>query len=275
MTEGSLGRLAGRACLLLLLVGGGAARGQDVRQELRREPPRITRPPQLLHFQAAEYPEAARRQGISGTVELLITVGADGKVTEVSVLGAPHPSLAEAARGAALAFRFSPAEIDGKPGPVRIRYGYRFTLETRFTPRLPAWMEDRKRVADGADVLIGRVREQGTRAPLGAHAVAGTAARQDGDLKSRTQAGMALVQASTTALLRKRKSFFNALMSATPKRSIPRASASFLRWAVFFLFIARFFVFIAPMSSPRCFCHCLGCLHASSYISSVWKVLPA
>ncbi len=163
-----------RALLAVLLaLAPAAARAQDqLREELKRDEPRLTRPPVLQRFVPAPYPEGPRRAGVSGVVELEVEIGASGAVTRVRVLSAPHPELGAAAAAAARQFRFSPAEVDGKPAPVRIRYAYRFTLETAFTPRLPAWMEERPSAPAGSDVLVGRVREQGTRLPLAGVAVA-------------------------------------------------------------------------------------------------------
>jgi TonB family protein len=149
------------------------ARGQDaIREEVKRAAPKLTRPPRLLKFIPAEYPPEARKRGSQGSVNLVVELNAAGGVQGVSVTSSPDPSLSEAAVRAVRQFRFSPAEVDGKPAAVRIQYAYNFVLGLEFKPRLPAWMSDRKSVAEGADRLVGRVREQGTRLPLPGVAVA-------------------------------------------------------------------------------------------------------
>lgn len=148
--------------------------GQEaIREEVKKTVPKLTKPPRLLRFMPAEYPPAARAKGIQGTVQLLITIDNAGRVSQVEIQKAPDPSLAQAAQAAAKQFLFSPAEVDGKPAPVRIQYAYNFVLEMTFKPRLPTWMEGKKvRRAIGSDVLVGRVREQGTRLSVPGAAVA-------------------------------------------------------------------------------------------------------
>jgi TonB family protein len=174
-------------CLVaaVALAGARPARAQDqIREEVKRHEPKLTRPPALVKFVPARYPAEAQRRGVAGTVELELELGADGTVRKASVLSAPDPALARAASEAARGFRFSPAEVDGKPAPVRLRYAYNFVLERSFTPRLPAWMADRAAAPAGADPLVGRVREEGTRLPLPGVAVAirslGLEVRADG-----------------------------------------------------------------------------------------------
>ena len=138
----------------LLLATTG--RAQEVREDLSRPTPRLTRPPELLRFVSAPFPPGAR----GGVVELSLTLDSAGRVTRVEVLGSPDPALARAAARAARRFVFSPAEVDGKPAPVQLRYTYRFVLERVFRPRLPDWM-----LPDRVP-LEGRVREKGSRLPL-------------------------------------------------------------------------------------------------------------
>lgn len=85
-------------------------------------------PPVLLTFVEASYPAPALAQGREGEVELGIVIGADGAVIAVEVLRDPGDGFAEAARVAALQFRFRPAHRDGAPVGSRIAYTYRFTL---------------------------------------------------------------------------------------------------------------------------------------------------
>jgi TonB family protein len=159
--------------VLALALASSPASAQDaIRAEVKRVEPRLTRPPALLRFTPAPYPAGPRRRGVQGTVELVLDLDARGAVTRVEVLGAPDPELGRAAAAAARRFRFSPAEVDGTPAPVRLRYAYGFVLRTDFRPRLPRWMEERQVAPAGSDVLAGRVREAGTRLPLPGAAVA-------------------------------------------------------------------------------------------------------
>jgi TonB family protein len=155
------------AALLLASLVATDARAQDIiREEVKRAAPTLTRPPRLLRFVSAEYPAAAKERRVSGAVNLMIEIDAKGGVTRVEVLQSPDPVLSAAAAAAAKQFRFTPAEVDGKPAPVRIQYAYNFVIGIDFKPRLPDWMQERRAAAVGADVLVGRVREQGTRLPM-------------------------------------------------------------------------------------------------------------
>ena len=162
----------GGLCVLLTMLWSAGAGAQDIREEVKKAPePKLTRAPVLLKFVAAEYPAEARDKEIEGTVDLSLVIDASGKVTKVTVEKSPHPALSAAATVAVLQFQFSPAEVDGKPAPVRIGYAYNFVLEIQFNPRLPRWMEEQETVEAGADVLVGQVREQGSRVPLPGAAV--------------------------------------------------------------------------------------------------------
>jgi TonB family protein len=157
---------------LVAALASSHARAQDaIRAEVTRGEPKLTRPPALRTFAPAPYPAGPQRRGVQGTVELVLDIDARGAVTVVNVLSAPDPELGRAAAAAARQFRFSPAEVDGRPAPVRLRYAYSFVLRTDFRPRLPRWMEERQVAPAGSDLLVGRVREGGTRLPLPGAAV--------------------------------------------------------------------------------------------------------
>jgi TonB family protein len=60
------------------------------------------------------YPESAQDRGIEGTVKLRVTIGADGAVRKMSVMGGPGP-LVQAAEDAVGQWRYTPTLLDGKP----------------------------------------------------------------------------------------------------------------------------------------------------------------
>ena len=75
------------------------------------------------------YPEGARLRGETGTVGLELAIGADGRVLNVAVTRpSGSAALDEAARRAALAWRFRPATLDGQPVPGTIRTSVHFRL---------------------------------------------------------------------------------------------------------------------------------------------------
>jgi TonB family protein len=74
-----------------------------------------------------EYPASARRAGTQGTVLLGITIGVDGSVTEVRVIGGP-PELTEAAVAAVKRWRYRPTMVRGIPRESVTTVEIRFQL---------------------------------------------------------------------------------------------------------------------------------------------------
>ena len=107
------------ACLLALASPAGA-------QEIT--------PPQPV-----ETPPAAAAEGTTdtGTVVLLVTVGADGLVRDVSVAQTAGPALDAAAVAAVMRWKFRPALRDGQPFEARVRIPFRFEAAPARVPSAP------------------------------------------------------------------------------------------------------------------------------------------
>jgi TonB family protein len=123
----------GRAALLALLLSVDAAwlaraHAQAGGSTAVQEGPKLTKPPELLQFVEAEYPESERASGKAASVVLQITISPAGSVDDAVVAESAGPAFDAAAVAAAKRFVFSPAEIDGKPAPIRILYRYEFVL---------------------------------------------------------------------------------------------------------------------------------------------------
>ncbi|MFH1129984.1 MAG: TonB family protein [Pseudomonadota bacterium] len=154
-----------------LLVLDTSSWAQNIREELKEAPqPKLTKVPELLNFVPASYPPSAQKNGIQGQVEMIITIDSKGNVVGIDVISSPDQSLTEAAKEAVKKFQFLPAEVDGKPAAVNIRYAYNFVLEKTFEPRAPLWLFGKK--LQGKNSLVGRIIEQGSRLPLVEIAVA-------------------------------------------------------------------------------------------------------
>lgn len=90
----------------------------------------VSRRPEVLQEVRADYPDAARREGIQGAVRLLVMIRKDGAVYRVIVIDDPGGGLGDAARRALEGFRFSPAiGREGAPVDYQIYYTYRFVLD--------------------------------------------------------------------------------------------------------------------------------------------------
>ena len=83
---------------------------------------------QLISQVIPTYPQIARVARISGTVELLVLVGRDGRVLSVEVLSG-SPLLAAAAKQAVEQWRYRPAILDGQAVEVEARVTVNFVLD--------------------------------------------------------------------------------------------------------------------------------------------------
>ena len=83
---------------------------------------------QLITRVIPSYPQIARVARISGTVELMVLVGRDGRVLSVEVLSG-SPLLAAAAKQAVEQWRYRPAILDGQAVEVEARVTVRFVLD--------------------------------------------------------------------------------------------------------------------------------------------------
>jgi TonB family protein len=91
--------------------------------------PRLTRAPKLSKFVEAEYPAAERASGRTASVVVQIAISATGTVDAVKVVESAGPAFDQAAVAAIQQFSFEPAEIDGRPAPIRIKFRYDFVIK--------------------------------------------------------------------------------------------------------------------------------------------------
>jgi TonB family protein len=87
---------------------------------------KLTKAPKLRHFVAAEYPPGERAVPGAVSVLLELSITADGRVEDATVIESGGEAFDQAALQAAKRFEFEPAEIDGSPAAVRIKYRYDF-----------------------------------------------------------------------------------------------------------------------------------------------------
>lgn len=113
----------------------------------------LTKAPTLVEFVAAEYPASEKAAGTTASVVLQIDIAVDGTVSAATVTQSGGAAFDAAATAAVLKFKFSPAEVDGKPAPIRILYQYDFKVDTQV-------------VAKTTGELAGTVRERGSGKPL-------------------------------------------------------------------------------------------------------------
>ncbi|WP_246137615.1 TonB-dependent siderophore myxochelin receptor MxcH [Myxococcus llanfairpwllgwyngyllgogerychwyrndrobwllllantysiliogogogochensis] len=90
--------------------------------------------PKLVTFVEAPYPAEAEQARLEATVRLKLTLDDQGVVTEAEVLEPQGHGFDEAARQAALSFRFEPARREGVAVASRIAYSYEFRLPVEPAP---------------------------------------------------------------------------------------------------------------------------------------------
>lgn len=126
-----------RSIFIPVLLTGSLVAGQTRAQEpeVSAPVPQASAPaapavemPKLLEFIEASYPAQAKQERLEGKVSLRLTLDAQGTVTAAEVLEPAGHGFDEAAREAALRFRFEPAKRNGTPVPARIVYPYAFRL---------------------------------------------------------------------------------------------------------------------------------------------------
>jgi TonB family protein len=135
----------------LTIVEPRAAHAQGAAPVEHEHKPKLTKPPALVKFVEAPYPEAEKAAGKSASVVLLIAISPTGTVDDVAVLTSAGAAFDEAAISAVRQFLFTPAEIDNQPAAIKIQYRYDFVL---------------KQEAPTTAVFDGIVKTRGTSAPL-------------------------------------------------------------------------------------------------------------
>jgi TonB family protein len=90
---------------------------------------KLTKPPKLLQFVEATYPESEKLAERTATVIVQIAISDKGVVDDVAVVQSAGAAFDAAAVAAIKQFKFEAAEIDGKPAPVKITYKYEFVFK--------------------------------------------------------------------------------------------------------------------------------------------------
>jgi TonB family protein len=132
----------------------------------------LTKAPSLLQQVEAEFPPSMLDAGTGGAVVMDVDVGPDGKVMDAKVVESAGADFDAAALAAVKQFLFSPAEVDGQPAAVRLRYTYTFFFKpvVEQKPLEPLDAGGPLGVVNFSGTLV----ERGTREPIaGAQVVVG------------------------------------------------------------------------------------------------------
>lgn len=84
--------------------------------------PKLAAPGEVARLVRSSYPDALRRAGVNGTVQVEFVVGVDGKVegTSIEIIAASPPALGPAAKSAVEKFTFKPGQVNGKAVRTRV-----------------------------------------------------------------------------------------------------------------------------------------------------------
>ncbi len=85
-------------------------------------------PAELVYKHSPEYPKIAQQMGVKGIVELMATIGTDGKVKGVRVLSGP-PMLQKAAKDAVMQWVYKPTLLNGTPVENETHISINFSSE--------------------------------------------------------------------------------------------------------------------------------------------------
>jgi TonB family protein len=121
------------AGVLVLAIGAnttvGFAQGSGAPNETPTRVGKLTKPPKLVQFVEAPYPDAEKLAGRTASVILQIAISDKGVVDEAAVVQSASPAFDAAALDAVKKFKFEPAEIDNVPAPVKLTYKYDFVFK--------------------------------------------------------------------------------------------------------------------------------------------------
>jgi TonB family protein len=95
---------------------------------------KLTKMPKLVTFAPADFPAGETR---SSHVVLALTIGVDGRVSEATALTSGGASFDAAAIDAGKRLVFEPAEVNGRPAAIKIKYAYDFSYTPPSPPPTP------------------------------------------------------------------------------------------------------------------------------------------
>lgn len=88
----------------------------------------LDRTPMVRAQETPRYPDSAKKEGLTGTVDVEFIVGPAGDVRNVQILSATNPVFEEPTRRAISKWRFEPGRKDGQVVSFRMRQPITFSL---------------------------------------------------------------------------------------------------------------------------------------------------
>lgn len=89
-----------------------------------------TEPPVPVRTVAPDYPDALRREGVSGLVMVKCSIDEQGNVTETVVEKSSNAAFEAPAMAAVKKWKFKPAKQDGTPVAIKVSIPIKFVFES-------------------------------------------------------------------------------------------------------------------------------------------------
>ncbi len=130
----------GVGILCLFSVLSNAARAQDMsfRYNYKLDLADANEAPQVSGVPEFDYPEAARKNGVEGTLKLTLTLGEDGKVKNIAVEQGLPFGVTEAVTKGLERLKFQPATRNGQTIAVKMIFYYVVSLVYTKTIKMSA-----------------------------------------------------------------------------------------------------------------------------------------
>ena len=113
------------SCLLFVFSITAAAQNLSFRYFYKLDLSEATEAPAFPNgFPEFDFPDAARKNGVVGTLKIVLTLGEDSKVRDIKVEQPMSFGVTEAVTKNLESLRFQPAKRDGKPIAVKMFYDY-------------------------------------------------------------------------------------------------------------------------------------------------------
>lgn len=113
---------------LCILASAVSAQQMFFNYRYQFEPAMITEPPEFTGGLEVDYPEAARKNGVEGTVKVKATLGEDGKIRDIVIENDLGHGTGDAVAAGLKKFAFKPAKFNGTPTPIKMTVNYTVSL---------------------------------------------------------------------------------------------------------------------------------------------------
>ncbi|MEZ5427680.1 MAG: TonB family protein [Pyrinomonadaceae bacterium] len=109
---------------MFLFAGFAGAQEISINYLFQLEPARITEAPELYGSPQINFPDAARKNGVEGTLKAYFTIEADGSIKDIVITESLPHGVDEAVRNGLRFLRFKPAKLVDDAVAVKMYFNY-------------------------------------------------------------------------------------------------------------------------------------------------------